>query len=83
MFVMVQPPDSVTTRADVTMHSLMGAGKTQLLVVVEDQHTSNGTSNAAWDETVKQLADYMIQCRKEDTHKREVTGFLPYDMYGA
>jgi hypothetical protein len=82
MFVMVQPPDSVTTRVDVTMHSLMGAGKTQLLIVVEDQHSSNETSNAAWDETGKQLADYMIQCRKGDTHKRKVTGFLPHDMYG-
>lgn len=59
----------------------MGSGKTQPLVVVEDQDTHNETLNAAWEETVKQLADYMIQSREEDTNKQEVTGFLTYGMY--
>ncbi|KAK3290775.1 uncharacterized protein B0H64DRAFT_412104 [Chaetomium fimeti] len=77
-----RPADSVKTRADFTIYSVMGADKTQLVVLFEDKRTFNETINASCEEGIGQLTDYMIQSRKVDTESREIAGLPPYDMYG-
>ncbi|KAH6847411.1 hypothetical protein B0I37DRAFT_405388 [Chaetomium sp. MPI-CAGE-AT-0009] len=84
-FILTQharPADSAKTRADFTIRGVMGADQMQLVVLFEAKGTSDKTMKGSWEKAIEQLTDYMIQSRKADTKKRDVTGLPPYDMYG-